>query len=61
MRERIDSSGFVWLTTLSAAEAAEWFEGASRAAVEAKLELLAGAGEVWRDAEGRYRRVERVA
>lgn len=39
-------------------EAAARFEGAPLETVRGHLELLAGSGEVWRDAEGRYQRAE---
>ncbi len=39
-------------------EAAARFDGAPLETVRGHLELLAGSGEVWRDAEGRYQRAE---
>ncbi len=43
---------------LTPEEAAARFRGAKPGPVHQQLELLASAGEAWRDAEGRYRRVE---
>jgi len=39
-------------------EAAARFDGAPLETVRGHLELLAGSGEVWRDADGRYQRAE---
>ncbi len=43
---------------LTAEEAAEHFAGASPEQVRERLQMLAGAGEVWVDGAGRYNRVE---
>jgi hypothetical protein len=46
------------VASLTAEEAAERFVDAPLETVRAQLELLSGAGEAWRDAEGRYYRAE---
>jgi hypothetical protein len=46
------------VASLTADEAAAHFVDAPPEAVRAQLELLRGAGEAWRDAQGRYHRAE---
>jgi hypothetical protein len=46
------------VAALTVEEAADRFVDAPLEAVRAQLELLSGAGEAWRDAEGRYYRAE---
>ena len=46
------------VAALAPGEAAARFDGASPELVRRQLQLLADAGEAWRDAEGRYHRAE---